>query len=59
MKPKIMNVYLLMKMVKETYRTGDYGFSKDGVFYVLGRKDEQIKFNGYRIELSEIEEKSA
>jgi D-alanine-activating enzyme/D-alanine-D-alanyl carrier protein ligase len=42
---------------ERTYRTGDYGFSKDGVFYVLGRKDEQIKFNGYRIELSEIEEK--
>lgn len=40
-----------------TYKTGDYGFEKDGMFYVQGRKDEQIKLNGYRIELSEIEEK--
>ena len=40
-----------------TYKTGDYGFVKDNVFYVLGRRDEQIKLNGYRIELSEIEEK--
>ena len=27
------------------------------VIYVLGLRDEQIKLNGYRIELSEIEEK--
>lgn len=40
-----------------TYKTGDYGFEKNGMFYVQGRKDEQIKLNGYRIELSEIEEK--
>ena len=40
-----------------TYKTGDYGFEKNGLFYVQGRKDEQIKLNGYRIELSEIEEK--
>ncbi|MFZ7332657.1 AMP-binding protein [Avibacterium avium] len=42
---------------KRTYKTGDYGFEKNGMFYVQGRKDEQIKLNGYRIELSEIEEK--
>lgn len=41
-----------------TYKTGDYGFERNGLFYVQGRKDEQIKLNGYRIELSEIEEKS-
>ena len=40
-----------------TYKTGDYGFERNGLFYVQGRKDEQIKLNGYRIELSEIEEK--
>lgn len=40
-----------------TYKTGDYGFIKDGIFYISGRKDEQIKLNGYRIEISEIEEK--
>ncbi|QMT31898.1 AMP-binding protein [Alysiella filiformis] len=42
---------------ERTYKTGDYGFEKNGMFYVQGRKDEQIKLNGYRIELSEIEEK--
>ena len=25
-----------------TYKTGDYGFEKNGLFYVQGRKDEQI-----------------
>ena len=37
------------------YKTGDIGkFLSDGNLYFLGRKDEQIKFNGYRIELNEI-----
>lgn len=40
-----------------TYKTGDYGFFKDNMLYCKGRADEQIKLNGYRIELSEIEEK--
>ncbi len=40
-----------------TYRTGDYGFEKEGIFYCKGRIDEQIKLNGYRIELAEIENK--
>ncbi len=38
------------------YRTGDLGFlGKDGNLYFSGRKDFQIKFNGHRIELEEIE----
>ena len=38
------------------YRTGDLGFlGKDGELYFSGRKDFQIKFNGHRIELEEIE----
>ncbi len=40
---------------EKTYRTGDLGYKKDGKFYCIGRKDKQIKYNGYRIELSEIE----
>ena len=37
------------------YDTGDLGFIKNGLIYCIGRCDGQIKFRGYRIELSEIE----
>lgn len=38
------------------YKTGDYGkLNKNGLFECIGRKDSQVKFHGYRIELSEIE----
>ena len=38
------------------YRTGDLGrLADDGNFEFLGRKDFQVKYMGYRIELSEIE----
>lgn len=40
---------------EKAYCTGDLGYKKDGNFYYIGRKDKQIKYNGYRIELSEIE----
>lgn len=36
------------------YRTGDLGF-ENGNLYCTGRNDSQIKLNGYRIEISEIE----
>jgi len=39
---------------KKSFRTGDLALVKNGYLYFNGRKDEQIKFNGYRIELSEI-----
>jgi amino acid adenylation domain-containing protein len=38
------------------YRTGDYGrYRSDGAIQFVGRIDDQIKVNGYRIELAEIE----
>lgn len=37
------------------YRTGDLGYYIDGVLYYCGRKDFQIKLNGYRIEIEDIE----
>ena len=40
----------------DCYRTGDLGFLKDGKLYCKGRSDSQVKFKGYRIELSDIEQ---
>jgi pyochelin synthetase len=42
---------------KRLYKTGDYGryISDSGLIEFLGRKDSQIKLNGYRVELTEIE----
>ena len=37
------------------YKTGDIGFIKDNKLYCKGRKDSQIKYKGYRIELNDIE----
>ena len=41
--------------MKRMYRTGDIVKLVNGMFYFLGRKDNQIKHMGYRIELEEIE----
>ena len=40
---------------KKCFKTGDMGFIENGKLYCKGRFDSQIKYNGYRIELSEIE----
>lgn len=38
------------------YRTGDLGvFQKEGYIDILGRIDQQVKVNGFRIETAEIE----
>lgn len=37
------------------YKTGDLGAIKDDFLYCYGRKDNQIKYKGYRIELGDIE----
>ncbi|WP_018691954.1 non-ribosomal peptide synthetase [Algicola sagamiensis] len=38
------------------YKTGDLGrYTEDGVIEILGREDNQVKINGYRVELGEIE----
>lgn len=42
---------------ERAYLTGDYGYFKNGILYCKGRKDNQIKYKGYRIELFEIEKK--
>ena len=40
---------------KNCFKTGDMGFIENGKLYCKGRFDSQIKYKGYRIELSEIE----
>lgn len=40
---------------KKMYKTGDIVEYKDGNLYFKGRKDNQIKHMGYRIELEDIE----
>ena len=40
---------------EKAYLTGDLGYIKNGILYYKARKDKQIKFKGYRIELTDIE----
>ena len=40
---------------EKCYLTGDIGYFKDGLLYYKQRKDKQIKYKGYRIELTDIE----
>lgn len=40
---------------QKSYLTGDLGYRSNNKLYCVGRKDKQIKYKGYRIELSEIE----
>ena len=47
--------YMANGMIR-TFKTGDLGrINEDGLLEFIGRKDNQIKINGYRIEISEIE----
>lgn len=40
---------------ERAYRAGDIGYRIDGKIYYCGRKDFQIKLNGFRIEIEDIE----
>ncbi|PYG89177.1 amino acid adenylation domain-containing protein [Ruminiclostridium sufflavum DSM 19573] len=41
---------------KRMYNTGDFGrYMNNGIIEFLGRKDAQVKINGFRVELGEIE----
>lgn len=41
---------------QKAYKTGDLGYIKNGILYYKGRKDKQVKYKGYRIELDDIEQ---
>lgn len=44
------------KRFERIYKTGDLAkYGSDGLLYYCGRKDFQIKLNGHRIELTEVE----
>lgn len=43
------------RFMKRMYRTGDLVREEAGILHFIGRKDNQIKHMGYRIELEEIE----
>ena len=48
--------FLPSQFGKRHYCTGDLGkVGKDGDLYCLGRMDRQVKINGYRIEIDEID----
>jgi len=58
--PKTEAAFFIDPFFKEEhqrmYKTGDFGrWLPDGSLEFLGRKDDQIKISGYRIELREIE----
>lgn len=40
---------------EHVYYTGDIAYFIDGMWFIKGRIDNQIKYNGYRIELEDIE----
>ena len=48
------DVFIEFKSEK-SYLTGDLGYKSNDKFYCLGRKDKQVKYKGYRVEISEIE----
>ncbi len=39
---------------QRAFRTGDHGWFQDGLLFFNGRRDEQVKLNGFRIELGDI-----
>lgn len=52
---KYFNEFRFDGETKRYYKTGDLGYLKNNVLFYSGRKDFQIKFDGYRIEIEDIE----
>lgn len=52
---KVFFTEVVNGQVYRGYRTGDIAYYDNGVLYYCGRKDFQIKLNGFRIELEDIE----
>jgi D-alanine--poly(phosphoribitol) ligase subunit 1 len=41
---------------RRAYATGDWGCQRDGLLFFGGRMDQQVKINGHRIELEDVEQ---
>ena len=52
---KAFFMYVAGDSACRAYRTGDEGYMSAGLLYFCGRMDLQIKLNGYRIEIEDIE----
>jgi len=54
--PELNQEKLFEEAGQRGFRTGDLGeMGKEGLLFCRGRRDDQIKLNGYRIELQEID----
>ena len=54
--PELNEQKLFLEDGVRGFRTGDFGsVREDGLIFCRGRRDDQIKLNGYRIELLEID----
>jgi len=55
-RPELNADKLFLESGQRGFRTGDLGeMGEGGLLFCRGRRDEQIKLNGYRIELQEID----
>jgi D-alanine--poly(phosphoribitol) ligase subunit 1 len=52
--PELTGEKFIRINTQKAFLTGDLAVLKNGYIYFSGRKDTQIKLNGYRIELNEI-----
>ncbi len=55
--PSLFGGYLKQPSIKPPYRTGDLGRIEGDHLYCLGRRDSQIKYMGYRMDIEEIRRK--
>ena len=54
--PQLNQEKLFTQQGLRGFRTGDVGeMGEDGLLFCRGRRDDQIKLNGYRIELQEVD----
>ncbi len=51
---ELNNQKFFIRNGKRAFKTGDLAYYEDGMLFYLGRNDDQVKMNGFRIELSEI-----
>jgi D-alanine--poly(phosphoribitol) ligase subunit 1 len=54
-RPDLTAAHFFEEGGQRAYRTGDWGRFRDGLLFFEGRIDNQIKLNGYRIELGDLE----